>query len=51
MKRGAAQDEMVRKRHRLNGHAFEQTLEDSEGQRRLTCMQRVRPDLMTEQQQ
>ena len=28
---------MVRQHHQLNGHEFEQTLEDSEGQRRLMC--------------
>ena len=32
----AAEDEMVRLHHWLNGHEFEQTLEDSEGQRSLT---------------
>ena len=31
-RRGAAEDEMVRQHHRLNGHEFEQTLGDSEGQ-------------------
>ena len=42
-----AADEMVRYYHRLNGHAFEQTLGDSGGQRILACdmeSQRVRPD-------
>ena len=28
---------MVREHHRLNGHEFEQTLGDSEGQRSLAC--------------
>ena len=28
---------MVRWRHRLNGHEFEQTLEDGEGQGSLVC--------------
>ena len=27
-----AEDEMVGRHHQLNGHGFEQTLEDSEGQ-------------------
>ena len=31
----AAEDEMVRKHHQLNGYEFEQTLGDNEGQRRL----------------
>ena len=31
----AAEDEMVRKHHQFNGHDFEQTLEDSRGQRTL----------------
>ena len=34
---GAAEDEMVRQQHRLNGHEFEPTLGDSEGQRNLAC--------------
>ena len=34
---GAAEDEMVREYHRLNGHEFEQTLGISEGQRSLAC--------------
>ena len=33
----AAEDEMVRKHHRLSGHEFEQTLGDSEGQGSLAC--------------
>ena len=28
---------MVRQHHQLNGHEFEQTLGDNEGQRRLMC--------------
>ena len=35
--KGTTGDEMVRWHHRLNGHEFEQTLGDSEGQRRLAC--------------
>ena len=31
------EDGMVEWHHRLNGHAFEQTPEDSEGQRSLVC--------------
>ena len=30
-------DEIVGWHHQLNGHVFEQTLGDSEGQRRLAC--------------
>ena len=44
--------EMVRWHHRLNGHEFEQTLEDDEGQGSLVCCSpvgsRVRHDLVTE---
>ena len=36
-RRGATEDEMVRWHHRLNGHEFEQTPGDGEGQRRLAC--------------
>ena len=32
---------MVRWHHRLNGHEFEQTLGDSEGQGSLACCQEV----------
>ena len=32
-----AEDEMVGWHHRLNGHAFEQTLGDGEGQGSLAC--------------
>ena len=31
------EDEMVGWHHQLNAHEFEQTLEDSEGHRRLAC--------------
>ena len=31
------EDEMIGWHHRLNGHEFEQTLGDSEGQESLTC--------------
>ena len=33
----ATEDEMVRWHHRLNGHEFEQSLGDSEGQGSLVC--------------
>ena len=33
----ATENEMVGWHHRLNGHEFEQTLRDSEGQRSLAC--------------
>ena len=51
--KGAAEDVMVREHHGLNGHEFEQTLGDSEGQRSLACYCRPRVDhnLVTEQQQ
>ena len=32
MQKGMAEDELVGWHHRLNGHEFEQTLEDGEGQ-------------------
>ena len=35
--KGAAENEIVRWHHRLNGHEFEQTLGDSEGQGSLAC--------------
>ena len=48
----------MRRTDSINGHEFEQTLGDSEGQGSLECcnswtqsMQRVRQDLVTEQQQ
>ena len=51
---GAAEDEMVGWHHRLNGHEFKQTLEDSEGQGSLVCYSpcscRVGHNLTTEQQ-
>ena len=34
------EDEMVGWHHRLNGHEFEQTLKDSEGQGSLACCSR-----------
>ena len=46
------EDEMVGWHHQLNGHEFEQTPGDGEGQGSLTCcsLGRVRHDLVTEQQ-
>ena len=35
--KGATEDEMVGWHHRLNGHEFEQTPGDGEGQRSLAC--------------
>ena len=35
--KGVAVDEIVRQHHRLNGHKFEQTLGDGEGQGNLVC--------------
>ena len=35
--KGMAEDEMARKHHQLNGHEFEQTPRDSEGQGSLAC--------------
>ena len=50
---GMTEDEMVGWHHRLNGHEFEQTQGDSEGQGGLVCCcpwdRRVRQDLGTEQ--
>ena len=37
MKKGAKEDEMIGWRHQLNGHEFQQTLGDSEGQGSLAC--------------
>ena len=34
---GITEDRMARWHHRLNGHEFEQTLEDNEGQESLVC--------------
>ena len=49
------EDEMVGWHHQLNGHEFEQTLGDSEGQGSRACCsprgRRVGHDFMTEQQQ
>jgi len=50
------ENEMVGWHHQLNGHEFEQTPGDSEGQGNLACRhsggsQRVEHDLVTEQQQ
>ena len=47
--KGMTEDEMVGWRHRLDGHEFEQTLGDSEGQGSLVS-QRVRHHWATEQQ-
>ena len=53
--KGAAEDEMVRWHHWLNGHEFGQTPGDSGGQRSLMCYSpwdcRVRHNLATEQKQ
>ena len=50
----ATEDEMVRWHHQFNGHEFEQTLGDSEGQGSLVCCstwsQRVKHSLPTIQQ-
>ena len=35
--KGTTEDEMIGRQHRLNGHEFEQTLGDSEGQGSLAC--------------
>ena len=47
-------EKMVRQHHRVNGHKFEQTLGESEGQGSLACCsqgsQRIGQDLGTEQQ-
>ena len=52
---GVTEDEMVGWHHLLNGHEFEQTPEDSEGQVSLACCspwgRRVGHDLAIEQQQ
>ena len=54
--KGKTEDEMIGWHHRLNGHEFEQTLEDSEGQGSLGCWrsvgwQRVWHNSVSEQQQ
>ena len=36
-RRGATEDEVVGWHHQLDGHEFEQTQEDSEGQGNLVC--------------
>ena len=36
-RRGLTEDEVVGWHHQLDGHEFEQTLGDSEGQRSLVC--------------
>ena len=52
--KGATEDEMVGWHHRLNGHEFEQTQGDGEGQGSLACCSRwghrIRHNLATEQQ-
>ena len=48
--KGAAENEMVGWHHRLNGHEFEQTLGGKPGVLWFTGSQRVRQDLVTEQQ-
>ena len=54
--KGVTEGEMVRQHHQLNGHEFEQTPGDSEGQGSLLCyiqsmgLQGVGHDLGTEQQ-
>ena len=51
---GLAEDEMFRSYYQLNGHEFEQTPRDNEGQGSLACCSpwghKVRQDLETEQQ-
>ena len=52
---GVTEDEMVGRHHWVNGHEFEQILEDSEGQGSLVCFslvgsQRVGHNLVTKQQ-
>ena len=53
--KGTIEDGMIGWHHWLNGHEFEQTLGDGEGQGSLTCCSpwgpRVRQDWATEQQQ
>ena len=53
--KGMTEDEMVGWHHQLDGHEFEQTLGDSEGQGSLVCCSpvghRVGHDLVTKQQQ
>ena len=40
-RRRVTEDEMVGWQHQLNGHEFEQTLGDSEGQESLSCFHGV----------
>ena len=53
-KKWGTEDEMVGWHHQLNGHEFEKTPGDGEGQGSLVCCSpgghRVRHDLATEQQ-
>ena len=55
--KGTTEDDMVEWHHWLNGHEFEQALQDGDGQGSLTCCmqsmgsQRVRHEWTTEQQQ
>ena len=52
--KGTTEDEMVGWHHRLNGHEFEQTLGDGDGQGGLACCSpwgHKEPDRATEQQQ
>jgi len=55
--KGTTEDEMVGWHHQLNGHEFEQTLGDSEGQGSLVCCIQstgskiIGHDLAPEQQQ
>ena len=53
--KGAREDEMIGWHHWLDGHEFEQTVGDSEGQGTLACCspwgRRVRHNRVTEQQQ
>ena len=53
-RRGTTEDEMVGWHHQFNGHEFEKTLGDNEGQENLLCCSpwdhRVGHNLATEQQ-
>ena len=50
--KGATEDEMVEWYHQINGHEFEQTLGDTEGQGSLACCSslgpKVRDKIVTE---
>ena len=48
LEKGATEDEMVGWHHWLNGHEFEQTQGDREGQGSLMGLQTVGYDLVTE---